>query len=256
MSQLTKQQLKGENQSQFPNNNVGAITPSHLRAFNVDMIDSTVNQTDFTNFSGSVAGEIDALESFSSSLDTNFASQAEFNSYTQSNDNRVTSLINATASYANSASVAAVDSAQQSQIDSLIAATASYVTETESGSFLITASFDNGTRNLTFTKGDTTTFAVNIPDVSGSAGNFVTTSSFNAYTSSNDQRVSSLEAVTSSFATTGSNTFTGNQIINANLYVSSSNTSDVVVNGQVFISSSATGGTTAPKLTGIRTSGG
>jgi len=36
------------------------------------------------------------------------------------------------------------------------------------GSLLTTASFDNGTRNLTFTKGDSSTFAVNIPDVSGS----------------------------------------------------------------------------------------
>jgi len=78
-------------------------------------------------------------------------------------------------------------------ISALNSATSSYVTETESGSFLLTASFDNGTRNLTFTKGNNTTFAVNIPDVSGSAGNFVTTSSFNAYTQSNDQRVSSLE---------------------------------------------------------------
>ena len=36
------------------------------------------------------------------------------------------------------------------------------------GSLLVTASFDNGTRDLTFTKGDASTFAVNIPDVSGS----------------------------------------------------------------------------------------
>lgn len=36
------------------------------------------------------------------------------------------------------------------------------------GSLLLTASFDNGTRNLTFTKGDSSTFNVNIPDASGS----------------------------------------------------------------------------------------
>jgi len=68
-----------------------------------------------------------------------------------------------------------------------------FVSSSVTASSLITASFDNGTRNLTFTKGNNTTFAVNIPDVSGSTGNFVTTSSFNAYTQSNDQRVSSLE---------------------------------------------------------------
>jgi hypothetical protein len=37
------------------------------------------------------------------------------------------------------------------------------------GSLLTTASFNNSTRNLTFTKGDSSTFAVNIPDASGSA---------------------------------------------------------------------------------------
>jgi hypothetical protein len=84
------------------------------------------------------------------------------------------------------------------RIGSLEAATSSYVTETESGSFLLTASFDNGTRNLTFTKGNNTTFAVNIPDVSGSTGNFVTTSSFNAYTQSTDNRLNNIESTTAS----------------------------------------------------------
>ncbi len=36
------------------------------------------------------------------------------------------------------------------------------------GSLLTTASFNNSTRNLTFTKGDSSQFSVNIPDVSGS----------------------------------------------------------------------------------------
>ncbi len=70
-------------------------------------------------------------------------------------------------------------------INALNAATNSYVTETESGSFLITASFASQT--LTFTKGDNTTFSVTIPDVSGSTID------------------------TGSFATTGSNVFTGDQ---------------------------------------------
>jgi hypothetical protein len=60
---------------------------------------------------------------------------------------------------------------------------------------LYTASFDTGSRNLTFTKGDTQTFSVNIPDVSGSTGNF---------------------------ATTGSNTFIGDQTISGSLFVSGS----------------------------------
>jgi len=54
---------------------------------------------------------------------------------------------------------------------------------------------------------------------------------------------------TGSFATTGSNTFVGNQSIEGNLYISSSNTSDIVVNGQVFISSSVSSSAGIAKLT-------
>jgi hypothetical protein len=70
-----------------------------------------------------------------------------------------------------------------------------FVSSSVTASSLVTASFDNGTRNLTFTKGDSTTFAVNIPDVSGSTGNF---------------------------ATTGSNTFRGNQTISGSVRVTGS----------------------------------
>jgi len=70
-----------------------------------------------------------------------------------------------------------------------------FVSSSVTASSLITASFNNGTRNLTFTKGDNTTFNVNIPDVSGSTFD------------------------TGSFATTGSNTFTGNQTILGNLNI-------------------------------------
>lgn len=42
----------------------------------------------------------------------------------------------------------------------------------QSGSYLVTASFNNGTRNLTFTKEDDSTFNVNIPDTSGSSAGF------------------------------------------------------------------------------------
>jgi hypothetical protein len=74
-----------------------------------------------------------------------------------------------------------------SRLDSLEGITASV--NTSASLALYTASFDTGSRNLTFTKGDTTTFAVNIPDVSGSTID------------------------TGSFATTGSNTFTGDQTL-------------------------------------------
>lgn len=56
----------------------------------------------------------------------------------------------------------------------------SWVTAAITASSLVTASFDTGTRNLTFTKGNNSTFSVNIPDVSGSTintGSFLTTGS-------------------------------------------------------------------------------
>jgi hypothetical protein len=171
MSELSKQALKVDNNQSFPNNNTGYITPSRLRDFNVNMIDSLVDEQTFNSFSQSVTQSIEALQNFSSSLDTNFASQTEFNTFTASTNTKINNLSAQTASYATSAITA---------------------------SSLVTASFNNGTRNLTFTKGDATTFNVNIPDVSGSAGDFVTTSSFNSYTASTDSSISQLNASTAS----------------------------------------------------------
>jgi hypothetical protein len=123
-------------------------------------------------------------------VSVNGLDSASFNSYTASTDSSISQLNASSAS-------------QQVSINALNNATASLFTSASLG--LTTASFNNGTRDLTFSKGDGTTFAVNIPDVSGSAGNFVTTSSFNAYTQSNDQRVGSLEANSASVNTSISN---------------------------------------------------
>jgi hypothetical protein len=137
--------------------------------------------TDVQTLSGSVKVQgsltVNGTPVLTSSVDiSGLVTTASFNAYTQSNDSKVNSLINATASYATSAITA---------------------------SSLVTASFSGNT--LTFTKGDNSTFGVVIPDVSGSAGDFVTTSSFNAYTASNDQRVSSLEANSASVNTSITN---------------------------------------------------
>jgi hypothetical protein len=70
---------------------------------------------------------------------------------------------------------------------------------------LVTASFNTGTRNLTFTKGDTTQFSVNIPDVSGSGiptGTVSSSAQILAY---------------NIFATTGSNSFNGSQNITGSM---------------------------------------
>jgi uncharacterized coiled-coil protein SlyX len=158
---------------------------------------------------------INALNTFTASQSTAslVTSINNLNTFSASTLNRLTNIESTTASllietqnletFSASALISisnlnASSASQQVSINSLNAATSSYVTETESGSFLITASFDNGNRNLTFTKGNNTTFAVNIPDVSGSAGNFVTTSSFNAFTASTDSSISQLNASSAS----------------------------------------------------------
>jgi len=96
MSELTKGQLRSGNNSSFPNNNTQAITPTILRDFNGDIIDSLVDEIGYNIDSGSWNSKI-----------------AEAGA---------------------------------------------------SGSLLTTASFSEGTRNMTFTKGDGTTFNVNIAD--------------------------------------------------------------------------------------------
>lgn len=66
---------------------------------------------------------------------------------------------------------------------------------------------------------------------------FLETSSFNTYTSSNDDRVSLLESITGSYATTGSNSFIGNENINGNLSV----TGSVVISGSLDITNANVG---------------
>ena len=100
MSSKNKSQLRIENNSSFPNNNTGFITPELLRVFNENMIDSLVSNED----SGSLGGGA-------------------------------------------------------------------------TGSLLETASFNNSTRNMTFTKGDSSTFDVNIPDSTLDSGSFISTAS-------------------------------------------------------------------------------
>ena len=77
MSQLTKTQLENENNNSFPNNNSGFITPTLLRTFNENMIDSLVDEGSYNADSASFSGSIAALQNFSSSLDGPFATQAE-----------------------------------------------------------------------------------------------------------------------------------------------------------------------------------
>jgi hypothetical protein len=94
MSTLSKQQLGVENQTNFPNNTTGFISPALLREFNTDMIDSTVNQTVYTADSTSVDSRLDSLESFSSSLAIDYINQTELNAATASLSASLTTTIN------------------------------------------------------------------------------------------------------------------------------------------------------------------
>jgi hypothetical protein len=103
MAQISKQALIVENNQSFPDNNSGAITPSDLRGFNVDLIDSTVNQAVYTTDSGSWNVQIGQLNAFTASQQPSFtalnsftASQlvtnANLNLFTQSANQELDSL--------------------------------------------------------------------------------------------------------------------------------------------------------------------
>jgi hypothetical protein len=133
---------------------------------------------------------------------TNLVSTSSFNAYTASNDQKVNSLINATASYATSAITA---------------------------SSLITASVNLNT--ITFTKGDATTFAITVNTGSGGGATIDT----------------------GSFATTGSNTFTGDQTLidNAGNFFTITDTSgSMMLVGKSYTSASAHLSSSVPSPSG------
>lgn len=117
MSELSKQALKVENNVEFPNNNAGLITPSKLRTFNEDMIDSTVNQAVYTSDSASWNAQIAALDTSGSIGAIN-----SLNAFTASQDIKNTTLASVTASL-------------QQQLTNIGGQSGSWITESETGSF-------------------------------------------------------------------------------------------------------------------------
>ena len=81
MSELSKQALQVENTTSFPNNTTGYITPTLLRSFNSNVIDSTVNQSGYTSDSGSWNSKINQLNAFTASQQPTFNA---LNSFTAS----------------------------------------------------------------------------------------------------------------------------------------------------------------------------
>jgi uncharacterized coiled-coil protein SlyX len=197
MAEISKQALKVDNNQSFPNNNNGAITPSILRAFNTNMIDSMVDEISYNVDSASWNQQIDALEQFTQSFATAFVSTASFNAYTQSINaytasnnikwnnaevataslfTSVTNLNTTTASLlVETQNLELFSASALTSLSNLNSATSSLFTSASLG--LTTASLSGQT--LTFSKGDGTTFGILIPDVSGSD-----ISQLNAFTAS------------------------------------------------------------------------
>ena len=103
MSAISKQALVVDNSQSFPNNNAGAITPTALRNFNTNMIDSNVNQTEYNTNSGSWNVSISNLNTFTASQQPSFTALNSFtasqltintgyNSFTQSTNVSINSL--------------------------------------------------------------------------------------------------------------------------------------------------------------------
>ena len=126
------------------------------------------------------------------------------------------------------------DTTLASVTSSLNSATASLFTSTSLA--LITASAVGNT--ITFTKGDTSTFAVSVSSTPIDTGSLVTTASFNAYTQSNDQRVNSLEVNSASVNVSISNINTFTQ--SAQISINALNTNSASVNTSITNINSAT----------------
>ena len=102
---------------------------------------------------------------------------------------------------------------------------------TDTGSLLQTASVVNNT--ITFTKGDNSTFEITINTGSGGAE----VSALNLFTASADAEITALMAVTGSYATTGSNTFTENQTIDGLLILTTQSAEPDFISGGLYLDS-------------------
>ena len=188
MSQISKQALIVDNSQSFPNNNVGDITPSDLRAFNVNMIDSLVNEIPYQSFTASVTNSINLLNAFTASQQPVFNS---LNSFTAS-QLTINTGYNA-ATYSLNASVNSLTT----EIDQL---------QTWSGS-VNEIRFNGGapqySTRLSFGGFISASF---VPNVNGLIADInvlndpskLNTSSFNAYTASTNSSLDNLNAFTAS----------------------------------------------------------
>jgi hypothetical protein len=181
---LTKAQLEALNDSSFPNNNAGAITPAILRNYNDEVILNTVNQDVYSTDSASFDSRIDGISIDSSSLVTT----ASFNQYTASNDTKVNNLNTISASYLTFTQSYYVDSASfNSRIDNVIAGTG----------FVGTASFNAYTASTNSEISAIESFTASVSTSVGLLQTF-SGSQYKGDSASFDSRIDSLEAFSQS----------------------------------------------------------
>jgi hypothetical protein len=94
MAELNKAALTSENNNSFPNNNTGFITPTLLRTFNGNMIDSMVDEISYNADSASFSSSISQLKNFSSSLDATFATDAQLSASASTLQNEINLKVN------------------------------------------------------------------------------------------------------------------------------------------------------------------
>ena len=221
MAEITKQALKVDNNQSFPNNNNGAITPSILRAFNTNMIDSMVDEIGYTADSSSWNSSISQLNAFSASAQSLTTASLLITASAVSN------VITFTKGNGSTFNVTVADT---TDLSSLNAFTAS-ATISLNNLNLWTSSYQPIITNLQASQSIDTTKFTTIGTQSGSWDN----TSLNSYTASNDTKWNTLGALSGSFVTeseTGSfartdvsNTFTQTNIftsISASSFVSAS----------------------------------
>jgi hypothetical protein len=153
----SRSQILADNNSSFPNNNSAQITPQVLRDYNADLANSVVfnDQTGSMSVANAVSASYALTASFAlngggGTVDTgSLVTTASFNAFTSSILAEVNALEAATSSYV-----------QNSQTSSMSVATAS-----STPNALVNAV--GGINEITFTKGDGTSFPV-VVAVSGS----------------------------------------------------------------------------------------
>jgi hypothetical protein len=184
-----------------------AITASYaLNAGTTVDTGSFVTTSSFNAFSSSVDSQLTALENFSSSLDATFATDAQLNAYTASNNAALSALsssyiatsgsVNQLLAFSSSLDATFATDAQLTALSSSIALTdatqSAQIAALEQFSSSLDATYATDAQLNAATASLSASLATSIATK-------LDTTVFNAYTSSNDSKVNALTAATSSY---------------------------------------------------------